>query len=129
MSGASGGVVGVNKVAKETLNQNVRPDFRQSGAWIHKEGRLPKTNYFMEVPGSFLTKAVLFGVGFSFVAMWLNRRMYTSTVPSMEPEFQDAARRIGPVAERTAAPPVFLNPITNRIPGWCVGPDDVPSKV
>lgn len=30
------------------------------------------------------------------------------TVSSMEPEFQQAAKKIGPVAERTNAPPVFL---------------------
>eukprot|EP00878_Enallax_costatus_P000418 GHUV01000508.1.p1 GENE.GHUV01000508.1~~GHUV01000508.1.p1 ORF type:complete len:128 (+),score=28.69 GHUV01000508.1:156-539(+) len=126
MSGASGGVMGVNKVARETLDANVRPDFRKAGDWIHQHGRLPKTKYLLEVPSSFLNKSLLAFLGLSAAALWLNRRMYTTTVVSMEPEFQAAARRIGPVAERTDAPPVFLNPITNRIPGWCVGPDDVP---
>lgn len=117
----------MNKVAKEGLDANIRPELRKAGDWIHEGGRLPRTRYFLEAPSSFLTKAMLVGLGLSYAALWLNRRMYTSTVVSMEPEFQEAARRIGPVAERTDAPPVFLNPISNRIPGWCLGPEDVPS--
>jgi hypothetical protein len=120
--------MGVNKVAKESLDANLRPDFRKASDWIHEGGRLPKTRYLLEVPSSFLMKACFIGFTLPIAMLWLNRRMYTTTVVSMEPEFQEEARRIGPVAERTDAPPVFLNPITNRIPGWCLGPEDVPSN-
>lgn len=47
MSGASGGVVGVNKVARESLATNLRPDFSVPGAWIHKGGRLPKVRWLV----------------------------------------------------------------------------------
>jgi hypothetical protein len=41
------------------------------------------------------------------------------------PEFQARTARVGPVAERTDATPVFLNPIRNRIPGHLRGPNDL----
>ena len=42
-----------------------------------------------------------------------------------QPDFRRAAERIGPVSERTAAPPVWRNPLRDRIPGAITGPDDL----
>jgi hypothetical protein len=47
-------------------------------------------------------------MGVGALALWANRRTFTTTTISMTPEFQEAARKIGPVAERMHAPPVFL---------------------
>eukprot|EP00879_Flechtneria_rotunda_P001991 GHRR01002166.1.p1 GENE.GHRR01002166.1~~GHRR01002166.1.p1 ORF type:complete len:126 (+),score=43.53 GHRR01002166.1:166-543(+) len=121
MSGASLGTVGANKVATECLNANVSRDYRQ----FVPGGRPPRLGTFAEVPFSFWGKVMAAAMTASACLMWANRRLYTVTVSSMEPEFQDAARKIGPVAERTDAPPVFLNPISNRIPGYYRGPDDI----
>lgn len=44
---------------------------------------------------------------------------------TLSPEFVAEAKKVGAVAQRMNAPPVFLNPFTNRIPGGIVGPEDV----
>eukprot|EP00882_Tetradesmus_deserticola_P001281 GHRQ01001384.1.p2 GENE.GHRQ01001384.1~~GHRQ01001384.1.p2 ORF type:complete len:122 (+),score=39.74 GHRQ01001384.1:116-481(+) len=120
MSGASLGSVGTKTVAKEALNLNVP-------SWCHPNGQLPRTPQFLEVPFRFSGGMTLAFMGLGGVLLWANRRIFSTTVISMTPEFQDAARKIGPVAERSGAPPVFLNPITNKIPGQYRGPEDVPS--
>jgi hypothetical protein len=43
------------------------------------------------------------------------RRHHPAPFNPKSPEFQERASQIGPVAERTSAPPVFLNPIRNRL--------------
>jgi hypothetical protein len=47
-------------------------------------------------------------MGVGVLCLWANRRLFTTSSSSMTPEFQEAQRKIGPVAERTNAPPVFL---------------------
>ncbi|GBF95451.1 hypothetical protein Rsub_08413 [Raphidocelis subcapitata] len=73
----------------------------------------------------FSARMLAIATGFSVVALWADRKLLHGTPASFSPEFQAAAERIGPVAERTSAPPVFLNPIRRRIPGHLRGPDDV----
>ncbi|WIA20985.1 hypothetical protein OEZ85_005322 [Tetradesmus obliquus] len=121
MSGSSMGTIGVNSVSKESLNQNVPK-------WCHPNGQLPRTSQFLEVPFRFSGGMTLAFMGLGVLCIWANRRTFTSTPVSMSPEFQEAARKIGPVAERAHAPPVFLNPISNRIPGHYRGPEDVPTR-
>lgn len=43
-------------------------------------------------------------------------------------EWLAEAERIGNVVERVNGPPVFLNPMRNRIPGYITGPEDLKSK-
>ena len=57
--------------------------------------------------------------------LWLNRKFLATTPESLTPDFRRAAERIGPVSERTAAPPVWRNPLRDRIPGAITGPDDL----
>eukprot|EP00775_Hariotina_reticulata_P001767 gene1767-2106_t len=120
MSGQMGSI-GASRVANEQLNVNVPRSYRE---WV-PGGMPPKSGKLLDVPGRFSGGVVLAACAGGLVCMWLNRRLYGTTVDSMTPEFQDAVRRIGPVAERTDAPPVFLNPISNRIPGYYRGPDDI----
>lgn len=73
----------------------------------------------------FLVPAVGVGFAISWFAYYVNRKLYSTTPKSLTPEFQAEARRIGPVAERVAGPPVFLDPIRHRIPGYIRGPEDL----
>jgi hypothetical protein len=75
----------------------------------------------LEVPLSRCAPAVLRCCGLSWLALHINRSPPVTTTP----EWVAAAERIGPVSQRTEAPPAFLNPIRNRIPGTIVGPDDL----
>jgi hypothetical protein len=92
-----------------------------------------KWNYAMKTKGTIGeefgtkigTRALLIASAISATLVWMDGKLFNTTPASFEPEFQDAARKIGPVAERTNAPPVFLNPMSNRIPGYIRGPDDL----
>jgi hypothetical protein len=65
---------------------------------------------FMKLPA----RALALACAASLLTYWLNVKLFASTPESRTPEFRAKAAQVGPVAERTAAPPVFLNPMRNR---------------
>ena len=96
-----------------------------------------KWNYALKTKSSFAEefgtkvggRALLIASIVSATLVWMDHKLFATTPASLEPDFQDAARKIGPVAERTNAPPVFLNPMSNKIPGFIRGPDDLRNAV
>eukprot|EP00877_Chromochloris_zofingiensis_P008336 jgi/Chrzof1/3756/Cz13g07220.t1 len=116
----SGGAAGIPGEATR-LDGNLAPEFRIQSAALHG----PRRNAYSEIPARFLVPAVGVGFAISWFAYYVNRKLYSTTPKSLTPEFQAEARRIGPVAERVAGPPVFLDPIRHRIPGYIRGPEDL----
>jgi hypothetical protein len=86
---------------------------------------VPKTGRFFEVSpfgraGAVLLLASIASAGLMFATT----RTFSPEVPSRSPEWRRRSDAIGPVADRVAAGPVFLNPMRNRIPGYCPTPED-----
>ncbi|KAG1663377.1 hypothetical protein FOA52_007114 [Chlamydomonas sp. UWO 241] len=83
----------------------------------------------MEVPLSFVVPRVM-GVVASAALLWYVAPMvlWTKKPASLDPEFLAEAKRIGNVAQRMHAPPVYLNPFTNRMSGGILGPEDLKDK-
>eukprot|EP00775_Hariotina_reticulata_P007410 gene7410-7619_t len=67
---------------------------------------------------------VLIACGLSGLCVYLNS-WFNIPPLTASPVFQAEQARIGMVMTRTDAPPVYLNPISNGIPGNVRGPEDV----
>lgn len=78
-----------------------------------RPGATATAGQILEVPLRFSARLVAACAALSIWMIWVDRKVFGTTPESLTPDFQERARRVGPVAERVAAPPVFLNPIRN----------------
>ncbi|KAL6747782.1 cytochrome c oxidase subunit [Haematococcus lacustris] len=94
--------------------------------WAHMHPTAPRTGRIHEIPASYLLPRIALIMGLAGVCWWANPKLFWTKKPeTLDPEFVAEAKRIGNVAQRVNAPPVFLNPFTHRIPGNMSGPEDV----
>jgi hypothetical protein len=82
----------------------------------------------LEVPLSRVVPMVLLMCGISWLGLYVNRKAYGGSPITMTPDWIAASKRIGPVSERTEAPPVFRDPFRHNIPGYIQGPEDLIEK-
>lgn len=85
-----------------------------------------RSGKFFEAPTGFVLKWVAGIFAASAAMVYSNRVLFNVPPESTKPEWIAEALKHGPVATREGAPPVFLNPITLRLPGNIRGPEDVP---
>jgi hypothetical protein len=83
---------------------------------------LPQCKGFLPTPFSkHFPIFMLFG-GLTWACSWLNNRNF-QPVESMSAEYKAAEAKN--IITRTDAPPVFINPIRNGLPGNILGPEDL----
>lgn len=86
---------------------------------------VPKTGRLFEIPPLGRAGAVVLLSAVAAAAVgFATARTFSPPVPSRSPEFKRRAAALGPVADRVVGGPVFLNPMRNRIPGYCPTPED-----
>lgn len=82
----------------------------------------PRTGALFEfAPTGRAGAVVLASAVLSAGMLWLTAHSFA---PVHSADWSRRAEAIGPVADRVAAGPVFLNPMRNRIPGHCPTPED-----
>ena len=79
----------------------------------------------LELPLIRVAPAILLCCTLSWLALYVDRKTFGGTPITRTPDWIAAEKRLGPVSERTDAPPVFRNPFRNNIPGNILGPEDV----
>ncbi|KXZ42719.1 hypothetical protein GPECTOR_122g460 [Gonium pectorale] len=93
--------------------------------WAAEHPTAPRVGRFFEVPASFLLPRLAAGIAAAGALWYLNGAIFWSYKPeTLSPEFRAEQKKIGEVAQRMNASPVYLNPFTNRIPGSILGPED-----
>jgi len=94
--------------------------------WAALHPSAPRSGKIFEIPGSYLLPRIAGILALSGL-VWYTAPHFTWTKKpgTLDPAFQAEAARIGNVAQRVNGPPVFLNPIRNRISGNIVGPEDL----
>ncbi|PNH11960.1 hypothetical protein TSOC_001148 [Tetrabaena socialis] len=94
--------------------------------WAAEHPTAPRTGRFFEVPFSYLGPRLAGGIAVAGLAWYANSLLFWTYKPeTLSPEFRAEAKKIGAVAQRMNAPPVYLNPFSNRIPGSVLGPEDI----
>ncbi|GFR46263.1 hypothetical protein Agub_g7816 [Astrephomene gubernaculifera] len=94
--------------------------------WAAEHPSAPRIGKFFEVPNSWVLPRVAAGLAAAGFLCWVNAEyLWLQKPESYTPEFQAEQKKIGEVAQRINASPVYLNPFTNRIPGSILGPEDV----
>ncbi|GAX80281.1 hypothetical protein CEUSTIGMA_g7719.t1 [Chlamydomonas eustigma] len=97
--------------------------------WAMDHPTCPRTGHYFEIPLSQTMPRVFAVLATAGVLWWGARELLWYKRPdTLKPEFIEEAKKIGNVAQRMNAPPVFLNPFSNRIPGNISGPEDLASK-
>uniref|UniRef100_A0A7S0RSR8 Uncharacterized protein n=1 Tax=Chlamydomonas leiostraca TaxID=1034604 RepID=A0A7S0RSR8_9CHLO len=98
----------------------------QTERWASLHPGTPRTGRILEVSAAYLLPRVGMVLGLAGLVWGANQKfLWVQKPASVTPEFLEEVKRIGPVAQRVNAPPVFLNPFTNRIPGSARGPEDL----
>jgi hypothetical protein len=86
---------------------------------------VPRTGRLFEIaPLGKAGAVVLLSAVVSAALMFGTVQTLTPRPASHSPDFRRRADARGPVADRVAANPIFLNPMRNRIPGHSITPDD-----
>ncbi|GLC40019.1 hypothetical protein PLESTB_001520000 [Pleodorina starrii] len=94
--------------------------------WAAEHPSAPRVGRFFEVPLSYVVPRVAAGIAAAGALWYLNGAIFWNYKPeSLSPEFVEEKKKIGDVAQRMNAPPVYLNPFSQRIPGSILGPEDV----
>ncbi|GIL74653.1 hypothetical protein Vretimale_2304 [Volvox reticuliferus] len=100
----------------------------QIDRWAAEHPTAPRLGRFFEVPLSYVVPRVAAGMAAAGALVYLNSVIFWNHKPeSLTPEFLAEQKKIGDVAQRMNAPPVYLNPFSQRIPGSILGPEDVKS--
>jgi hypothetical protein len=85
----------------------------------------PKTAKFLEIGLGRVMPLIFATMGVSYGCLWLNKATWNVPPASLSPQFEAEAAKAGGAAPRLTAPPVYLNPIRNGLPGGIRGPEDM----
>eukprot|EP00798_Chlamydomonas_sp_ICE-L_P011212 gene11212-18834_t len=92
--------------------------------WAAMHDTCPRTGRIFEIPLSYTIPRVLAVVTLAGVLSYSIPRFFWKKPHTMEPEWLKEAEKFKGIATRVHAPPVYLNPFTNKIPGGVIGPED-----
>eukprot|EP00195_Chlamydomonas_chlamydogama_P005603 CAMPEP_0202899430 /NCGR_PEP_ID=MMETSP1392-20130828/7661_1 /ASSEMBLY_ACC=CAM_ASM_000868 /TAXON_ID=225041 /ORGANISM="Chlamydomonas chlamydogama, Strain SAG 11-48b" /LENGTH=109 /DNA_ID=CAMNT_0049585605 /DNA_START=50 /DNA_END=379 /DNA_ORIENTATION=+ len=98
--------------------------------WAALQPSCPRSGKLFEVPFTTYTLPRILGImGLAGVLGYANQAIFWNQKPdTLNPEFVAEAKKIGHVAQRMNAPPVYMDPFHNRIPGSISGPEDAKSS-
>ncbi|KAG2441537.1 hypothetical protein HXX76_003158 [Chlamydomonas incerta] len=93
--------------------------------WAAEHPTAPRVGRIFEVPLGYVFPRVAAGIAAAGCLWYLNNTFLQTYRPeTLSKEFLEEQAKIGEVAQRMNAPPVYLNPFSNRIPGSILGPED-----
>lgn len=85
----------------------------------------PKTGKLLDIAFSRVMPLVLGTMAASYGCLVLNKSAWNVEPVSLSPQWEAEAAKTSGAATRLTAPPVYLNPIRNGIPGGVRGPEDL----